>query len=71
MTGAFVWARWPFAYEPTVGSQTELQASRNIKSDLGEVWTRSGEDKICESALMVRREKIGPHNTRLYPKGIM
>lgn len=71
MVGAFVWARWPFAYEPTVESQTELRAPRNIKSDLGEVWTRSGEDKICESVLMVRREKIGPHNTRLYPKRIM
>lgn len=52
--------------------QTELRASRNIKSDLGGVWTRSGEDKICESAArMARREKIGPNNTHLHPKIIM
>lgn len=42
------------------------RASRDIKSDLGEVWTRSAEDKIWEAALMVQREKIGPKNTRVF-----
>lgn len=45
-------------------SQTEPPASRNIKSDLGEVLTHSGEDKICEFAAMVQRG----NNTRLYFK---
>lgn len=50
--------------------QIELQA--NIKSDLGGVWIRSGEDKkICESVRMVRREKIGSNKTHLHPKIIM
>lgn len=65
--GAFGLARWPLAYE----SQTEQRASRNIKSDLGEAWTRSRGDKICECALMLRLERIGPNCTHLHHKIIM
>lgn len=69
MAGGLRLGAWPFAYEPRPqipDRAASARASGNITSDLGEVWTRSAEDKIWEAALMVQREKIGPKNTRVF-----